>query len=214
MLYCLLFLATARPTKGLPPIKEDTEHGLESFIGRTMQELFSDFWCIKLRSIGSKSEHITPKIYHVLKLPITTVTDKECKGHAIISDTELDVLELVRNMNSSPENRLVILVLNAISLILDHSNIFGEAHVILANVDKMYRLAMSRTSRYFQEVASGSDPFPAKTTSLPDLMGRTLQVGTFLCPPFSFGTAGNVSSVEAEALADGEFPTLLLFNYT
>jgi hypothetical protein len=179
-----------------------------------MHELFSDFWCIEIRTIGFKSEEIAAEIYQGLRLPITTVIDKKCKGHAIISDTEMDVLELVCNMNPSSENRLVILVLNAINLMLDHSNIFGEADVILANVDKMYRLTMSTASRYFKEVASESDLFPVKTTSLPDLMGRTLQAGTFFCPPFSYGTAGNVSSADAEAIANGELPTVLLFNYS
>jgi hypothetical protein len=179
-----------------------------------MHELFSDFWCVEVKTIGSKSEEIMAKIYQRLRLPITTVIEKKCKGHAIISDTEMDVLELVCNMNLSSGNRLVILFLNSISLILEHSNIFGEADVILANVNKIYRLTMSRTSRYFKEVADERDVFPVKTSSLPDLMGRTLQVGTFFCPPFSFGTAGNVSSADAEAMADGEFPAVILFNYS
>lgn len=177
-----------------------------------MHELFSDFWCIELRTLGSKSKEITAEIYQVLRLPITTVIDKKCKGHAIISDTEMDILELVSNRNPSSKNRLVILVLNTINLLLDHSNIFGEADVIVVNSDKIYRLTMSAMSRYFKEVTSESDLFPVKTTSLPDLMGRTLQVGTFVCAPFSFGTAGNVSSAEAEAITDGEFPTALFFN--
>jgi hypothetical protein len=179
-----------------------------------MHELFSEFWCIELRTLGSKTEKITAEIYQVLRIPITTVIDKKCKGHAIISETEMDILGLVSNRNPSSENRLVILVLNAINLMLDHSNIFGEADVIIVNVDKMYRLTMSTVSRYFKEVTSESDLFPVKTTSLPDLMGRTLQVGTFFCPPFSFGTAGNVSSAEAEAITDGEFLTALLSNYS
>ncbi|XP_023713689.2 glutamate receptor ionotropic, delta-1 [Cryptotermes secundus] len=62
---------------------------------------------------------------------------------------------------------------------------------------------MSAMYRYFKEVTSEIDLLPVKTTSLPDLMGRTLQVGTFVCAPFSFGTAGNVSSAEAEAITDG-----------
>jgi hypothetical protein len=209
-----MLLEIAHETNCLLRTEENRDHGLESLIGRTMHELLSDFWCIEVRTVGFKSEEITAEIYQGLRLPITTVIDKKCKGHAIISDNEIDLLELVCNINPSSENRLVILVLNAISLILDHSNIFGEADVILASVDKMYRLTMSATSRYFKEVASESDLLPVKTTSLPDLMGRTLQVGTFFCPPFSFGTAGNVSSAEAEVIADGEFPTSLLFHYS
>ncbi|PNF27559.1 hypothetical protein B7P43_G02869 [Cryptotermes secundus] len=168
-----------------------------------MHELFSDFWCIELRTLGSKSKEITAEIYQVLRLPITTVIDKKCKGHAIISDTEMDILELASNRNPSSKNRLVILVLNAVNLLLDHSNIFGEADVIVVNADKIYRLTMSAMYRYFKEVTSEIDLLPVKTTSLPDLMGRTLQVGTFVCAPFSFGTAGNVSSAEAEAITDG-----------
>jgi hypothetical protein len=214
MLYWGLLLAAAHQTNCLLRIEEARDHLLESLIGRMMHESFSDLWCVELRIVGSKSEEITAEIYQVLRLPITTVIDKKCKGHALISDTEMDVLELVCNRNPSSENRLVILVLNAINLMLDHSNIFGEADVILVNVDKIYRLTMSTTSRYFKEVASESELFPVKTTFLPDLMGRTLQVGTFFCPPFSFGTAGNMSSAEAEAIADGEFPTVLMFNYS
>jgi hypothetical protein len=195
-------------------IEEDRGHGLESLIGRTMRELFSDLWCIGLRTIGLKSEEIAAEIYQKLRLPIMTIIDKKCKGYAIISDSEIDVLELVCNVKPSSENRLVIFVLNAVNLILDHSSIFGEADVILASVDKMYRLTISTKSRYFKEVTNERELFPVKPTSLPDLMGRTLHVGTFFCPPFSFGTAGNVSSAEAEAIVHGEFPTFLLFSYS
>jgi hypothetical protein len=178
-----------------------------------MNEFFSDVWCIQVKTIGCKSEKITAKIYQLLRLPITTVIDNECKGQAIVSDTEMDAVALVCKMNPSSGHRLVILVLNAISEILEHSEVFGEADVILGNADKVYRLAISRNSRYFQEVAAGSDLFPAKTTSLPDFMGRTLQAGTLFCPPFSYGTAGNASSAKAEDTADGEFPTAMLFDY-
>jgi hypothetical protein len=178
-----------------------------------MNEFFSDIWCIHVRTIGSKSEKITEKIFQLLRLPITTAINKDCKGHVIISDTEKDAVELVCNMNPSSENRLVILVLNAISQILEHSSDFGEADVILVNVDKTYRLVMSRNARHFEEVAGGSDLSPVNTNSLPDFMGRTLQVGTFFCPPFSFGAAGNMSSAKAGDITDGEFLTDLSFDY-
>jgi hypothetical protein len=194
-------------------IKENTHKGLESIIGRTMNEFFTDIWCIHVRTIGSKSEEITEKIFQLLRFPITTAINKDCKGHAIISDTEMDAVDLVCNMNPSSENRLVILVLNAISQILEHSNDFGQADVILVNVDKMYRLVISRNFRHFEEVPGGSDLWPGKTNPLPNFMGRTLQVGTFRCPPFSFGAAGNMSSAKAGDIADGEFLTDLTFDY-
>jgi hypothetical protein len=186
---------------------------MESLIGRIINESFSDFWCIQIKSVGFKAEKITQQIYEVLRLPITTVTSKECKGHVIISDNEMAVLEQVCNMNPSSENRLVILVLNVVNQILDHSDVFDDADVILASSGKIHRLTMSKNSRYFEEVTGGSKLLPVKTSSLPDFMGRTLQAGTFFCPPFSFGTAGNLSSATAEATADGECLAVLLSHY-
>jgi hypothetical protein len=174
-------------------------------VGRTTLGLISDIWCVQLTTIGPTSKQTTAIVYQVLQTPITTVTYNGCKGHVIISDTELEVLKLFRNLKPISENRFLILVLNTLKLIFEQTHIFGDADVILVSVKKMYHLVTSRISRYFQEITNEGDIFAAKTTSLPDFMGHTLQVGTFSCPPYSFGTARNVSFLAEEDADDGEF---------
>jgi hypothetical protein len=116
----------------------------------------------------------------------------------------VEVLKFFRNLKPISENRFVILVLNNLKLIFEHTQIFGEADVILVSVSKAYHLVTSRISRYFQEITNEGDKFSVKKNSLPDFMGRTLQVGTFSCPPFSFGTARNMSPLAEEDTNDGE----------
>lgn len=185
-------------------LKEDTELRMESLVSRTTLGLVSDIWCVQLTTIGPISIQTTAIVYQVLQLPITTVTYNGCKGHVIISDTEMEVLKYFRNLKPISENRFVILVVNNLNLIFEHTQIFGEADVILVTVNKAYQLVTSRVSRYFQEITNEADSFVAKTNSLPDFMGRTLQVGTFSCPPFSFGTARNMSPLAEEDADDGE----------
>ena len=155
----------------------------------------------------------TAIVHQVLQLPITTVTYNGCKGHVIISDTAVEVLEFFRNLKPISENRFVILIVNTLKLIFEHTHIFGEADVILVSVNKVYHLVTSRISRYFQEITNEGDNFAAKSTSLPDFMGRTLQVGTFSCPPFSFGTARNMSPLAEEDADDSELSYILMFKY-
>jgi len=192
-------------------LKEDTEHRLESLVGRTTLGSISDIWCVQLTAIGPTSTQNTAIVHQVLQLPITTVTYNGCKGHVIISDTEVEVLKFFRNLKPNSETRFVILVVNTLKLIFEHTQIFGEADVKLVSVNKEYHLVTSRMSRYFQEITNEGDKFAAKTHSLPDFMGRTLQVGTFSCPPFSFGTARNMSPLAEEDAGDGELSCILTF---
>jgi hypothetical protein len=193
-----------RRINGLMQLKEDTELRMESLVSRTTLGLVSDVWCVQLTTIGPISVQTTAIVHQVLQLPITTVTYDGCKGHVIISDTEVEVLKFFRNLKPISENRFVILVANNLKLIFGHTQIFGEANVILVSVNKVYHLVTSRISRYFQEITNGGNMFDVKTNSLPDFMGRTLQVGTFSCPPFSFGTARNMSPLAEEDADDGE----------
>jgi hypothetical protein len=186
---------------------------MDLLVGRTIIGFISDMWCVQLTTIGSTSEQTTATVYQILQLPVTTVTYNGCKGHVVISDTEMEVLKLFSNSKTSSENRLVILILNTITSILEQSHIFGEADVILVSVSKVYHLVMSGISSYFQEITNKVDVFPEKRTSLPDLMGRTLQVGTFSCPPFSFGAARNMSSLAKGDIDDGEFSVVRMFRY-
>jgi hypothetical protein len=194
-------------------LKEGTELRVESLVDRTMHGLLSDLWCVQLTTIGPTSTQTTTIVYQVLQLPITTVTYNGCKGHVVISDTELEALNFFRNLKQISENRFVILVVNTLKLIFEHTHIFGEADVILVSVNKTYHLITSRISRYFQEITNDGDNFAAKTTSLPDFMGRNLQVGTFSCPPFSYVTARNVSPLAEEDADDGELSRILTFKY-
>jgi hypothetical protein len=123
----------------------------------------------------------------------------------------VEVLKFFRNLKPISENRFVIFVVNTLKLIFEHTQIFGEADVILVSVNKAYHLVTSRKSRYFQEITNEGVHFAAKTTSLPDFMGRTLQVGTFSCPPFSFGKARNMSPLAEEDAGDGELSCILTF---
>jgi hypothetical protein len=116
----------------------------------------------------------------------------------------VEVLKFFRNLKPISENRFVILVVNTLKLIFEHTQIFGEADVILVSVNKAYHLVTSRISRYFQEITIEGNNFAVKAASLPDFMGRTLQVGTFSCPPFSFGTARNMSPLIEGDADDGE----------
>jgi hypothetical protein len=194
-------------------LKEDTELRMESLVGSTTLGLISDVWCVQLTMIGPTSTQTTAIVHQVLQLPITTVPYNGCKTHVIISDTEVEVLKLFRDLKPISENRFFVLVLNTLQLIFEHTQIFGEADVILVSVNRMYHLVTSRLSRYFQEISNKGDNFAAKTTSLPDFMGRTLQVGTFSCPPFSFGTARNMSPLAEEDADDGELSCILTFKY-
>ena len=194
-------------------LKEDTELRMELSVGRRALGLISDIWCVQLTTIGPTSKQITGIVHQVLQLPITTVTNIGCKGHVIISDTEVEVLKLFRNFKPISENRFVILVLNTLKLIFEHTHVFGDADVTLVCVNKTYHLVTSRISRYFQEITSEGDNFAAKATSLPDFMGRTLQVGTFSCPPFSYGTARNMSPLAEEDADEGELSRILTFKY-
>lgn len=194
-------------------LKEDTELRMESLVGRTTLGLISDIWCVQLTTIGPTSTQTTALVHQVLQLPVTTVTYNGCKEHVIISDTEVEVLKFFRNLKPISENHFVILVVNAPKFIFEETEIFGEADVILVSVHKAYHLVTSKISRYFQEITNEGDNFVAKTTSLPDFMGRTLQVGTFSCPPFSFGTGRNMSPLVEEDADDGELSCILTFKY-
>jgi len=193
-------------------LKEDTELRMELLVVRRTLGLLSDTRCVQLTTIGPTSKQITGIVHQVLQLPITTVTYVGCKGHVIISDTEVEVLKLFRNLKPISENRFVILIVNTLKLIFKHTHIFGDADVTLVSTNKTYHLVTSRISRYFQEITNEGDNFAAKTTSLPDFMGRTLQVGTFSCPPFSFGTARNMSPLAEEDADHGEL-CVLTFKY-
>jgi hypothetical protein len=186
---------------------------MDLLVGRTFLGLIPDIWCVQLTTIGSASKQTTAMMYQVLQSPVTTVAYRGCKGHVTVADTETDVLELFSNRKPNSENRLVIMVLNTISSLLEHSTIFGDADVTLISVNKMYRLVVSKMCRYFQEITNEREIFPRETNSLPDFMGRTLQVGTFACPPFSFGTARNMSYLTKEDIDKGEFPVILMFKH-
>lgn len=193
-------------------VKEDTGLRMELLVGKTTLGLISDFWCVQLTTIGPTSKQTTAMVYQALQLPLTTVTYNGCKAHVIISDTEMELLKLFRNLKPISENHFVILIVNT-ELIFEHTHIFGDADVTLVSVNKLYRLVTSRISRYFQEITNEDDIFARKTTSLPDFMGITLQVGTFSCPPFSFGTARNLSRLAEKDADDGEFLPILMFKY-
>ena len=184
---------------------------MELLVGRRTFGLLSDIRCVQLTTIGPTSKQATGIVHQVLQLQITTVTYVGCKGHLIISDTEVEVLKLFRNWKPISENRFVILILNTLNLIFENTHIFGDADVTLVSTNKTYHLVTSRISRHFQEITNEGDNFAAKTTSLPDFLGRTLQVGTFSCPPFSFGTARNVSPLAEEDADDGELSRVLTF---
>ena len=186
---------------------------MDLHVGRTMLGSISEIWCVQLTTTGYTSKQTTAMVYQLLQLPVTTVTYNGCNWHVIISDTEVEVIKHFRNLKPSSENRFVILILNAITSVLEHSYIFGDADVILVSENKVYHLVMSRISSYFQEITNEGGIFPSTTTSLPDFMGRTLQVGTFFCPPFSFGTPNNVTVRTKGDIPYGEFFILLILKY-
>ncbi|PSN46633.1 Ionotropic receptor 109 [Blattella germanica] len=180
-------------------LKKDLPNKFEFLVKIAVQGSFDNFWCLQLTTDSNVTEKMLPLIYEECNSPIT-FTDSTCKGQIIISNKEASIPHIVGRRSTSNEFRFLILLIGNLNMILQDVSMFGEAEVLLVDTDNLYSLVTSRTARHFLRMTSSkSELFPAKVTTLPDLMGRSLKVGTFKCPPFSY-FEGRADSKDVENL--------------